>query len=112
MISVVRLVLLLAKRSPLRPLSLVILTAIATVVFVLVSDLSRVSQEGLDQAIVAENGVHGSFVVTLDSGLGLTDRAEYALVGQAARDAGVEQRGYFEDMPSTRSECPPFQAVG
>lgn len=106
-----RLVILLIRRSPFRAAMLAVIVAVCAVVFSLVSELSRVSQQGLDSAILRDRGMLGSYTVSLgDSGVPQQDG--YTVVARAAESLGMYVWGFAEVMPPVRSECPPFDEVG
>jgi len=108
----VRLTWLLTRRSPFRAVMLTVLMAVAIIVFSLVSELSRVSQQGLDQAIVKDAGLRGSYQVTLDPLLETSPSQTYASVVHVADAIHMSVWGYWQDMPSVTSECPPYEKVG
>ena len=110
--SLFRLVLLTARRAPLRPLALVALVSVASLVFIVVSDLSRVAREGLSNALDAENGAVGSFVVHFDESLGLTLAEERMLLKAVAAELSLSQGETWEEFSPLTSECPPFERVG
>ena len=87
------------------------IVAVCAVVFSLVSELSRVSQDGLDSAILRDRGMLGSYSVSLgDAGVPTGER--YAVVASAAEAVGMRVWGYAEVLPPVRSECPPYDEVG
>jgi len=100
------------RRSPFRGVMLTVLITVAIVVFALVTELSRVSQQGLDDAIVRDAGLRGSYEITLDPSLELSPGDAYAAMEQVAADLHMSMWGYWEDLPEVQSECPPFQQVG
>jgi hypothetical protein len=91
---------------------LTVLVAVAIVVFSLVSELSRVSQQGLDEAIVKDAGLRGSYQVTLDPSLEISPSQAFATVMHVADGMQLSLWGYWQDMPSVTSECPPYEKVG
>lgn len=103
---------ILMRRSPVKSVSLVLLLVVSIVVFALVSELSRVSQSGLDSAIEKDQGLRGSYSVTLDRALQMSAQEEFGVAEAAASDAGFHVWGYAEDLPTITSECPPFESVG
>lgn len=107
-----RLAVVLARRSPFRIVMLTALTTVAIVIFALVSELARVSQEGLDSAIVQDSGLHGSYEVSLDSSLQASDATVDEAARHTAAGLGASVWGQWVDLPETRSECPPFEQVG
>lgn len=91
---------------------LMVLVAVSIVIFALVSELSRVSQEGMDDAITRDTGLRGSYTVAFDVGLQMTQRQQYTAIMQIAGAMHLSLWGYFEELPEVQSECPPFEQVG
>lgn len=108
----VRLSLLLMRRSPTRAIMLVILLSVAIVVFALVAELSRVSKEGIDEAIVRDSGQRGSYTVSFDPSLRIPPQLQYEMVQQVATSLNLTVWAYWEDMPAVKSECPPYERIG
>lgn len=108
----VRLAALLLRRSPLRAIMLTVLVAVSIVIFALVTELSRISQQGIDDAIVRDNGLRGSYTISFDPGLQLTDEQQYEAVTHAAHKLKLTLWGFSEQLPAVESECPPFQQTG
>ncbi|MFV0634279.1 FtsX-like permease family protein [Demequina sp.] len=109
--KVSRLVALLIRRSPFRAMMLAALIAVCSVVFSLVSELSRVSTEGLDAAIFQDNGYLGTYSVSL-AGVPLTIEDQFDVVDRAAESLDMSVWRYSEVLPEVESECPPFDQVG
>lgn len=91
---------------------LVILVAVGMTVFLVVTELSRVSTEGLEEAIEADAGATGSYNMSLDSDFGLgpaelARRVTEAVEGYAARPPAL-----IESLPAIIPECPPFEHLG
>lgn len=107
-----RLSLMLTRRSPFRAVMLALLIAVAIVVFAVITELSRVSQDGLDDAIVRDVGLRGSYQVFVQPDLPVTTEAAFEATASVASDLGMTVWGYWEDMPAVQSECPPFEQVG
>jgi len=101
------------RRSPLRNGILIVLTSCAIVIFVLVSELSRVSQEGLDSAIVQDSGLQGSYEVALVAEVGdVAPTIAREHVMDVARELDLTVWGEWVDLPPVRSECPPYEQLG
>lgn len=100
------------RRAPLKTITLILLFAIAIVVFALISELSRVSKQGLDEGIARDSGELGTYEVAFGSELNgdaaLRDRVEK----RVAMAVGGELVASWIDLPSKRSECPPYDKVG
>jgi hypothetical protein len=111
-VSVSRLATILTRRSPVRISMMVLLVATSLVVFVLVTDLSRVSQEGLDAAITREHGLADTYRVRIASELGWGATQASRVVDEVAASFGADVGRRYIDLPPTASECPPFDLVG
>lgn len=109
---IARLAFTLTRRSPFRVAMLSGLTAIAIIVFALVSELSRVSRQGLDEAIVQDSGLRGSYQVTFDSSLQIDDANAFDAVDAVAQALDLDLWGFWQDSPDIRSECPPYEQMG
>lgn len=91
---------------------LTLLVAMGMSVVLGVSELSRVSSSGLEDAIAEDVGLTGTYVVTLDSSLGLRRDQLAARVGPALDDWAVRPVEVVEAYPPVQAECPPFEELG
>lgn len=91
---------------------LTLLVAVGMTVVLGVSELSRVSSSGLEDAIAEDVGLTGTYIVTLDSdfGLGRADLADR--VGTALGDWADRPIEMVVTYPAVQAECPPFEALG
>lgn len=85
---------------------------LGTLVFLVVSELSRVSSEELDASIEAEVGAAGTHQIEIPRGLGvgselLTDTVVPVLEAFTSRPIEV-----VTVFPSTDPDCPPFEELG
>lgn len=91
---------------------LALLLAVATIVFALVSELSRVSQLGLDQAILKDAGLVGAYQVQFSSESGVDLNLAYETVNALAADLPFAVWGVREVFPQIQAECPPYEQLG
>jgi len=91
---------------------LAVLIAVAMSVFLVVTELSRVSSEGLDEAISEDIGATGSYRIELKTSFGMSSpelarEVEKALLVYAAAPPVM-----IEVLPAITPECPPYEALG
>lgn len=91
---------------------LALLIAVAMTVFLVVTELSRVSSEDLDAAIAQDMGETGTYMVTLSTSLGLTNEAFAQHIDAALAPFAVQPPLVLEVFPPITPECPPFEALG
>lgn len=93
-------------------LLLTLLVAVGMTVFLLVTELSRVSADGLDDAIAQDVGETGTYVVEMPNDLGLT-LPELAQAVDAAVGPFTERPlRIVETLPPVHPECPPYRELG
>lgn len=109
MIAKTALTLRLTRAGLGRFLLLSLLFAVSVIVFVVVSELSRASSDGLDQAISSEVGTGAHRIDVADVGLDVVEIAPR--VRDAVDPAGTSSR-IVETLPAVRPECPPFDNLG
>lgn len=91
---------------------LAVLVAVGMTVFLVVTELSRVSSEGLDEAISEDIGETGTYRIELSSSFGISldmlgQQVEKALAPYAAKPPTM-----IEVFPAITPECPPYEALG
>lgn len=91
---------------------LVILAAVGMTVFLVVTELSRVSTEGLEDAIEADTGATGSYNVSIDSDFGLGPAELSRQVAEALDPYAIRPPVLIEALPPIIPECPPFEHLG
>lgn len=91
---------------------LVTLVAVGMTVFLVVTELSRVSTEGLEDAIEADTGATGSYNVSLDSDFGLGPAELSRQVSAALAPYAIRPPVLIEALPPIIPECPPFEHLG
>lgn len=109
---VARLSVRLALVSRTRVGLLALLVAVAMTVFLVVSELSRVSSVGLDEAIAADIGETGSYVIGLPTTLGLGPREIGERMERAVGAYAAKPLVMIETLPPVVPECPPYEALG
>ena len=107
-----RLAILLARRGWLKLVLLSLLLAISMVIFLLVSELSRISTTGLDDAISNDIGESGLYYVDLSTTFGLTDGEITAEIATATGPYRSRDLRIVDVYPITPAECPPFDELG
>lgn len=91
----------------------VLLIAVAMVVFLLVTELSRASTDGLEQAIADESGgARGSYAIDVDTHLAMGWPALTRTVLTALEPMASQPMTYADSTAAMTSECPPYQALG
>ncbi len=98
--------------SKVKFLLLAVLVAVGMAVFLIVTELSRVSAEDLDEAIAAEAGETGTYNVQLSSSLGLAGRDLAARVAAAVAPYAARPPDLVQVMPAITPECPPYESLG
>lgn len=107
-----RLALGLARAASMRVVLLTILIAISVVTFVMVTELSRVSTVGLDEAIASDVGETGLYRVHVDSNLGLDEAELTRLVVDTMQPFAKRPLLVVHSYWPPESECPPFARLG
>ncbi|GAB3089751.1 hypothetical protein GCM10027215_39770 [Nocardioides zeae] len=110
--STVALALKLAWAGRVRLVLSVVLVALAMTVFLVVTQLSAIGAQGLDEAIDAESGVPGSYAVEMQTSFGL-DRGQLVdAVHDALDPVSSEPIPYVVGYPDIQPECPPYDTLG
>lgn len=91
---------------------LAVLTAVTMSVFLIVTELSRVSSTGLDEAIAADVGETGTYAIDLGSDLGLPVDQLARVVAVATHRYAARPLRMVEVLPPVQPECPPYQQLG
>lgn len=102
----------LARASKTRIALSVMLIGVAMVVFLIVSELSRASSTGLDNAIEADSGDLGSYAIGFDQTFGLTPEALISSVVSSLKPMAAKPLTYAVASPEVPSECAPYEALG
>ncbi len=102
----------LSTKSKLKVILLSVLVAVSTTVFLAVSELSRVSSEGLDEAIARDVGQTGTYLIELNSGLGLNTGTLSRRLTEAVAPFAATSPIMIDVLPAVVPECPPFQQIG
>lgn len=108
----IRLALKLARASRVRIALSVLLVTVAMTVFLVVSQLSRVGSEGLDEAIDETTGQEGSYAVETLSTFGLPPEEFLGRVTaklEALQGSPVNHAVGYTEVPI---DCPPFEGLG
>jgi len=100
------------RRSPWRVVVMVGLFAIAIVVFAVVSELSRVSEAGLNAGIAKDSGELGTYEVSFDGRLYLDIERQRKVSDVIAASASGSVTYFFVDLPPVHSECAPYNVLG
>ena len=93
-------------------LLLSLLVAVGMSVLLVVTELSRVSTLGLEDAIAEDVGRTGTYAVGLSTDLGLAPSTLADRVAEAVGPFATEPPVMIEALPTIQAECPPFQALG
>jgi len=93
------------RRSPWRVVVMVGLFAIAIVVFAVVSELSRVSEAGLNAGIAKDSGELGTYEVSFDGRLYWDIERQRKVSDVIAASASGSVTYFFVDLPPVHSEC-------
>lgn len=101
-----------AVAAPVRLLLLSVLIALSILVFLVVNELSRLSADGLDEAIAKDAGESGTYVVSLESGFGRSQEELLASLEATAAQFSAQPAVFGEVLPGIPSDCPPFSALG
>ena len=97
--------------SRLKFLLLMLLIAMATLVFLGVQELSRASTTNLDEALTTDLGAQGSYTVEVSPALGLT-RADIVDRVQRALPSFEPMRVLLAgQLPETTPVCPPYEQL-
>lgn len=91
---------------------LVVLVAVGMTVFLVVTELSRVSSEGLDDAISEDVGETGTYMIAISSSFGLDTATLAGKVETALAPFSARPLVMIEVMPPITPECPPYEALG
>lgn len=95
-----------------RAVALSLLVAISVVVLLTVTELSRVSREGLDEAISSDVGDIGTYQVHVTTGLGLATEDIVDRVTKEFANVSLTPLTVARTYGPVRSECPPLDALG
>lgn len=93
-------------------LLLALLVAVGMTVFLVVTELSRVSAEGLEDAIEEDAGATGSYNLSLRSDFGLGPEELARQIDEAVAPYAARPPVLIEALPPIRPECPPFENLG
>lgn len=102
----------LARASKVRLALSTILIGVAMVVFLIVSELSRASSTGLDNAIADDAGDLGSYAVEFEHTFGLETDEFVRTVLTSLKPLAGQPMTYAVTSPHVASECPPYEALG
>ncbi len=91
---------------------LVILVAVGMSVFLVVTELSRVSSEGLDDAISEDVGETGTYMIALSSSFGLDPVALSHQVDAAVAPYASSTPLTIQVLPPITPDCPPYEELG
>lgn len=91
---------------------LAISAAVGMSLFLIVSELARLSSEDLRASIAAEAGRTGTYAVDLGSTFGMDPRSLASAVGTAARRYGARPLQMLEIIPAVPIGCPPEASDG
>ncbi|HDL48479.1 MAG TPA: ABC transporter permease [Actinobacteria bacterium] len=91
---------------------LALLVAVGMTVFLIVTELSRVSSEGLNDAISQDVGETGTYMIQLSTDFGLTLEALAGQVDEALAPYASRPPIMIEVLPAITPECPPFEELG
>lgn len=91
---------------------LALLVAVGMTVFLVVTELSRVSTEGLEDAIEEDAGATGTYNISLYSDFGLGPEELARQIAEAAAPLSVRPPVLIEAFPPIKPECPPFENLG
>jgi len=100
------------RAAKVKSLLLVVLVAVSMTVFLIVTELSRVSSEDLDQAITAESGETGTYIVELSTGFGLSPAQLAEQVDTAVAPYVSKPSMMIDVLPAITPECPPYAQLG
>lgn len=100
----------LASRARFSLLSL--LVAVGILVFLVVTELSRVSGDGLEEAISSDIGRTGTYAVSVSDDLGLGTAGLAQVIVPALMDRAAEPVVVIENVGIVRPDCPPFEQLG
>jgi len=89
-----------------------LLVAVGMTVFIVVTELSRVSSEGLDDAISEDIGETGTYRIELSTSLGLSSSVLAQLVDTALAAYASRPPTMIEVLPAITPECPPYEELG
>ena len=95
-----------------RSVLLTLLVAVGMTVFLVVTELSRVSTVGLDDAIAQDAGKTGTYTIDIPTGLGLSVAELTQHVATAVDDYAAEPVLLVEVLPQVQPECPPYRELG
>lgn len=93
-------------------LLLALLVAVGMTVFLVVTELSRVSAEGLEDAIEEDAGATGSYNLSLRSDFGLGPEELARQIAEAVAPYAARPPVLIEALPPIRPECPPLENLG
>lgn len=110
--TVLSLALRFHRASPMKFVLLSLLVAVGMTVFLVVTELSRVSSVGMDDAMAEDIGTTGSYAVDLSSDFGLSRADLSEVVGQALGAYADRPIIAVEILPATTAECPPYEQLG
>lgn len=109
---VARLALSSLTRQWVRSSILAALVAISLLVLLTVTELSRISALGLDEAIAADVGAAGTYAATVQTGLGLSNQMLQHAVAQDVDDLVIAEPSVTVSYESSGSDCPPLASLG
>jgi hypothetical protein len=91
---------------------LAVLVAVGMTVLLIMTELSRASTVGLDDAIAEDAGETGTYVVELTGDLGLTIPELAAGVAAALHPFASRPPSMVEVLPEVQPDCPPHRELG
>lgn len=91
---------------------LAVSAAVGMAIFLIVSELSRLSSEDLRASIRAEAGHEGTYAIDLGSTFGMAPRALIRTVSDAVRPYAAAPTRMLQVIPPTVVECPPDASLG
>jgi hypothetical protein len=89
-----------------------LLVAVGMTVFLVVTELSRVSSTGLDDAIAADVGEAGTYAIEVYGDLGLSIDELAGEVDAALQPFASRPPLLVEVLPLVQPECPPYRELG
>ncbi|ROS22962.1 FtsX-like permease family protein [Cellulomonas sp. PhB150] len=100
------------RAAPLKFFLLSVLVAVGMTVLLIVTELSRISTSGLDDAVEKDIGVTGSYTVDIDDDLGLSSAALTSRVEAALAPFVDRHVVSITVLPAQTSDCPPLESLG
>lgn len=110
--SVLNLAARIAWASKARIFSLAVFVALAILVYMTVSEISRASVASLNEAIAGDIGAEGTYSVKMRGPFVLDTQESLTRVGQALETLGYQIKQSNEILGEFTPDCPPFEILG